>query len=56
VPVVDVERLGTASVVFMSMLSNHISWYDSPIGRGIEYKSRAILRARQYQQATSQGL
>jgi len=45
VPVVDVERLGVAAVVFMSMLSNHISWYHSRIRHGMEY-----------QQAVAQGL
>jgi hypothetical protein len=56
VPVVDIERWGAASVVFMSMLSDHISWYNSRTGCGIEYESLAILGARQYQQAGLQGL
>jgi hypothetical protein len=64
VPVVDVERLGAASVVFMSMLCNHISWYNSRMGRGTEYESlapspavlgRGILGPRECQQATPQG-
>jgi hypothetical protein len=64
-PVVDIERWGVALVVFMSMLSNHISWYNSRIGCGIKCDSLApspavlrwdILAARQYQQVMSRGL
>jgi hypothetical protein len=59
-PVVDIERWGAALVVFMSMLSNHISWYNSRIGCGINCESlapsHAVLGARQYQQVVSRGL
>jgi hypothetical protein len=42
-PVVDIERWGAAPAVFMSMLVNHISWYNSRIGCGIKCDSLAVL-------------